>query len=888
VIEYQFKLFNLSFKPRGNCCASPTLGATLRRYVTLALALALLTSAAYGGMVSCANSSGDPAAIQSAINAGGTVTISGTCALGGQTIYINNAIIINGPATINGNQSQIFSVNADNVTINGLTIQYGYVGSSLREANTLSGFNFTNNTIQHLYSKASNGAPMGLNTNSAWNNCNITGNTFFDIWDGGAPYPNSSNPPPFANSALVQGWGHAALKFWSINNTSISNNVFSEIGNDAIAGSFEATMGNTGGHTTSGNVIAYNQFDHVRRIPIEIQSVNDGICPGGCNYLLTPTTGLQVKGNFARDYSPYSFFETWGASLVPDGAVGSQYINNTFIANPGSFSYGYGGYAACMESSGRNNLVQGNVCASVAGAPNKFGSGIAMGGGSGPSFTSTYQNNLFCGNPATTTLSHEVNPAQSSTVVWQYNYLNGGSCPAGANLTASNIAAAFTGNASVSGSNQTWNVSVLSNLSLRYVQFFVDASTTPAVTQELSDVNTNFAADHKWLYHLTLGTTGSHMITAKVTDVSGATQTITQGVGTGPTVAPLAQLAPTNVSFGSQTMGLGSPSQSVTLSNAGTSALNVSGIAITGSNSADFAKTSTCGSSLAAGASCVVQIIFTPSVAGSETASLSISDNASGSPQTAAVNGTGMVPSGPVPPPTPTPTPSSLPTNLPKGMMLWLANNAGVVATGSAVNLWEDQSGNANNAVQSIGASAPVLVNGGNGQQALRFNGSSTFMSISSLPIDGLTGMAIFTVSSCSADTTASYGTYPLLNWPETAYWGATFFGTYRSFSEFRFGTMQVGNENNVSMAFNRTNSFGLNEWTHSGATDSMFLNGQTVTTLTGKSPNIAGVGMSAIIGRQASSYYPGDVSEIIVYNRALSTAERQAVEQYLMTKYHL
>jgi hypothetical protein len=125
--------------------------------------------------------------------------------------------------------------------------------------------------------------------------------------------------------------------------------------------------------------------------------------------------------------------------------------------------------------------------------------------------------------------------------------------------------------------------------------------------------------------------------------------------------------------------------------------------------------------------------------------------------------------------------------------------------------------------------------------------------------------------------------------WPETASWGCTFFGTYQSTSHFRFGTTQFGNESSVTMPFNRTNSFGLSEWMHGGPTDYMWFNAQNVGTFTGKSPAISGVGNSALLGvGYDNTYYPGDVSEAIVYSRALTTSERQAVEQYLMRKYHL
>jgi hypothetical protein len=82
----------------------------------------------------------------------------------------------------------------------------------------------------------------------------------------------------------------------------------------------------------------------------------------------------------------------------------------------------------------------------------------------------------------------------------------------------------------------------------------------------------------------------------------------------------------------------------VTLTNSGTAALSISSIAITGTNASDFAQTNTCPSglaTLAAGASCTISVTFTPSAAGGRTAALSVTDNASGSPQSVALSGTG-------------------------------------------------------------------------------------------------------------------------------------------------------------------------------------------------------------------------------------------------------
>jgi Beta-propeller repeat/Abnormal spindle-like microcephaly-assoc'd, ASPM-SPD-2-Hydin len=104
------------------------------------------------------------------------------------------------------------------------------------------------------------------------------------------------------------------------------------------------------------------------------------------------------------------------------------------------------------------------------------------------------------------------------------------------------------------------------------------------------------------------------------------------------------QVWPLTLNFGNQTIGTTSPSQTASLSNSGTTTLNITGISLTGANSADFTQTNTCGTSLAAGATCTITLTFTPSIAAAEAASVTIADNAPNSPQTVALSGTGTLP----------------------------------------------------------------------------------------------------------------------------------------------------------------------------------------------------------------------------------------------------
>ena len=115
--------------------------------------------------------------------------------------------------------------------------------------------------------------------------------------------------------------------------------------------------------------------------------------------------------------------------------------------------------------------------------------------------------------------------------------------------------------------------------------------------------------------------------------------------GTGVTAAvPLASLSETSVTFSNVAVNTSSVAQTVTLINTGTATLNISSIGVSG----DFAQANNCGTSLAAGADCGLTITFTPTATGTRNGTLTIIDNAAGSPQQVALTGSGVTASGPV------------------------------------------------------------------------------------------------------------------------------------------------------------------------------------------------------------------------------------------------
>jgi hypothetical protein len=101
-------------------------------------------------------------------------------------------------------------------------------------------------------------------------------------------------------------------------------------------------------------------------------------------------------------------------------------------------------------------------------------------------------------------------------------------------------------------------------------------------------------------------------------------------------------LSPASLNFSGQQVGTSSASQTVTLT-AGFLPITIGGITVNGANAADYTQKNNCGTSLPAAASCTIRVVFKPSAVGVRTASVSITDNATGSPQTIALSGTGVV-----------------------------------------------------------------------------------------------------------------------------------------------------------------------------------------------------------------------------------------------------
>lgn len=101
---------------------------------------------------------------------------------------------------------------------------------------------------------------------------------------------------------------------------------------------------------------------------------------------------------------------------------------------------------------------------------------------------------------------------------------------------------------------------------------------------------------------------------------------------------PAATPSPTSLTFVSQLVSIASPTQTIALTNGGAATLSITSIVASG----DFSQSNNCGASLNAASSCTIIVTFTPTLAGQRIGTITITDNASDSPQSVALTGTGV------------------------------------------------------------------------------------------------------------------------------------------------------------------------------------------------------------------------------------------------------
>jgi hypothetical protein len=219
------------------------------------------------------------------------------------------------------------------------------------------------------------------------------------------------------------------------------------------------------------------------------------------------------------------------------------------------------------------------------------------------------------------------------------------------------------------------------------------------------------------------------------------------------------------------------------------------------------------------------------------------------------------------------------------GCQLWLRGDLGITFNGSAVSGWADQSGNGNNASQGTPAQQPQYsATAMNGFPAIHSDGAAGYMSTSSFTLGSDATLIVAT----QASSTTQGNAHRLL---ETGYDTAYFLGggattpttiyklivnnSVAPYGLAEGGTIATSNQI-VTGVYNSSTTFGT-----------LYVNGAQVGQDVFTAP--ASVSKPMFILTDAfgfGGYWNGYIGEVLVYNRALTSAELRRIHKYLGNRY--
>lgn len=221
-------------------------------------------------------------------------------------------------------------------------------------------------------------------------------------------------------------------------------------------------------------------------------------------------------------------------------------------------------------------------------------------------------------------------------------------------------------------------------------------------------------------------------------------------------------------------------------------------------------------------------------------------------------------------------------------LSLWLQADAGVTLNGTTVSEWADQSGQGHHAYQGTAASQPTLVTTALGNPGLRFDGLNDFLLFTN-NINELGGLTIFMVAnnnSAAQTGGTGYGDSPAIFWNETASWGWVFLSPFQTNVNWRIGTTVANNNERYARPASISANYSLTTLVKNISDETLYVDGVLARAVNNKGIMTYGVREDGYLGRGSSSYFNGDILEVLVYNVALSDTDRQAVEDYLHNKY--
>jgi hypothetical protein len=134
-----------------------------------------------------------------------------------------------------------------------------------------------------------------------------------------------------------------------------------------------------------------------------------------------------------------------------------------------------------------------------------------------------------------------------------------------------------------------------------------------------------------------VGTFAASLSVASDATVGGSAVVGLSGTANG---VPIVSFGAPTITFPTMVAGTSSGVQSVTLTNTGTATLTIASMAKSGMGMNLFTQTSTCGTTVAVNASCTISATFSPKVAGTYAAAVTLTDNTPGGSDAVGLSGT--------------------------------------------------------------------------------------------------------------------------------------------------------------------------------------------------------------------------------------------------------
>jgi hypothetical protein len=243
-------------------------------------------------------------------------------------------------------------------------------------------------------------------------------------------------------------------------------------------------------------------------------------------------------------------------------------------------------------------------------------------------------------------------------------------------------------------------------------------------------------------------------------------------------------------------------------------------------------------------------------------------------------------------------------------LFYWYAADVGVTTNNNKVTQWNDLSGNGHHVTQADTSKAPTYsaTGGPNSRPTMTFDGTDDFLASAAhfWGSDDLTVIVVMKFGNATRDVQEIFLARGITS-GSRAQWnfrglndqpGTTSDYRFRFFYFKDGGVTNFTHQTNVSGSTKSTSYKTYSHVGNVGTAQNIFINGASeayTAVVTGTGDNTIydnadpGIVIGAIDETAPSNFFQGSISEIIVYSRALTTAERSGLEQnYLCKKYGL